>query len=246
MIRIAICDDDEIYLTKTVKPMLIKAQKTVGIQLDIRLFTSGKRLLEEYENNIFFDIVILDIDMPEIGGKQLAKKLRLLDNNLFIAFLSAYKEEVYDVIPLNISAFIPKDYDKEKCLNKIVELIQKYINEKPEQKMFCVLKDGKTSVIRLNTDNILYIKLERSIVVIYTENGELISAERSLRQLEAELFPPMFLKINRNIIVNVDKVYEILDTEVVLKNGTHLPVSRRQRKELLSSLLRIISAKVVK
>ena len=239
MIRIAVCDDDELYITKTIKPLLMKAQKVVGIQIDVKFFTNGVRLLEEYNNHQYYDIVILDIN-----GKELAARLRELDKDLYIAFLSAYKEEVYDVIPLNISAFIPKEYDRDKCLNECVKLLKKYTDEKPEQKMFGVLQTGESAIIRLCIDSILVIRLVNNVVVITTENGDLTSSDRSLRNLENELSPLGFFRIRSNILVNVNKVYEVLETEVVLKNGAHLPVSRRRRKELLTVLSRIISAKV--
>lgn len=244
MIRIAVCDDDELYITKTIKPLLMKAQKVVGIQIDVKFFTNGVRLLEEYNNHQYYDIVILDIDMPDINGKELAARLRELDKDLYIAFLSAYKEEVYNVIPLNISAFIPKEYDRDKCLNECVKLLKKYTDEKPEQKMFGVLQNGESAIIRLCIDSILVIRLVNNVVVITTENGDLTSSDRSLRNLENELSPLGFFRICSNILVNVNKVYEVLETEVVLKNGAHLPVSRRRRKELLTVLSRIISAKV--
>ena len=76
MIRIAVCDDDELYITKTIKPLLMKAQKVVGIQIDVKFFSNGVRLLEEYNNHQYYDIVILDIDMPDINGKELAARLR--------------------------------------------------------------------------------------------------------------------------------------------------------------------------
>lgn len=244
MIKIAVCDDDELYINKIIKPLLMKAQKVVSVHTDIKFFTNGVRLLEEYRNFQYYDIVILDIDMPTINGKELAAKLREIDKDLYIAFLSAYKEDVYDVIPLNISAFIPKEYDKEKCLDEFVKLLEKYIVDKPEQKMFGVLENGKSAVIRLCVDKILVIKLTNGIVVITTENGNFISTDRSLRNLETELSPLGFFKICSNILVNVNKVYEVLETEVALNNGSHLPVSRRRRKELLTVLSRIISAKV--
>lgn len=244
MIRIAVCDDDELYIAKTIKPLLIRTQKVVGVQINVKFFTSGVRLLEEYNNHQYYDIVILDIDMPAINGKELAAQLRELDKNLHIAFLSAYKEEVYDVISLNISAFIPKEYNRDKCLGECVKLLKKYTEEKPEQKMFGILQNGKSAVIRLCIDSILVIRLIKNVVVITTENEEMISSDRSLRNLENELSPFGFFKICGNILVNVNKVYEVLETEVVLKNGTHLPVSRRRRKELLTVLSRIISAKV--
>lgn len=245
MIRIAICDDDEIYIEKTIKPLLSQAQKAAGVMTEIKSFTDGNILLDEYKNHQSYDIVILDIDMPSINGKELASMLRELDSDLCIAFLSSYKEEVYDVIALNICAFIPKEYDKDKCLNELVKLLKKYIKEKPEQKLFGVLESGKNALIRINIDNIMFIKSIKGIVTIYTTGGELISTERSLKKLENELSICGFYKICSNILANVNKVYKVLETEVILNDNTHLPVSRRRRKELLSQLSKIISSKVV-
>lgn len=245
MIHLAVCDDDKLYIENTLKPLLSQVQKIAGVMTEIRFFTDGNRLLEEYQNHKSYDIVILDIDMPSINGKELAAKLRGLDSDLYIAFLSAYKEEVYEVIPLDIKAFIPKDYDKNKCLNELVKLLMKYMEEAPEQRLFGVLESGESALIRINIDNIIFFKSIKGIVSIYTTDGELISTERSLKAFETKLSDCGFYKVCSNILLNVNKVYEVLETEVILNDTTHLPVSRRRRKELLVQLSRIISAKVV-
>ncbi len=183
--------------------------------------------------------------MPSINGKELAARLRELDKDLYTAFMSAYKKEVYNVISLNISAFIPKEYDKNKCLDELIKLLKKFMNDKPEQKLFSIIDNGRSATVKLCLHNILYIKMIRGKVVIYTENEELVSAERSLKSLENELVPFGFYKTFSNTLVNVGKVYEVLDSEIILNNKTHLPISRRRRKDLLMILSRIISAKVV-
>ena len=245
MISIAVCDDDKLYIENTLKPLLVQAQKTAGLMTEIKFFTNGNRLLEEYKNHKSYDIVILDIDMPSINGKELAAKLRGLDSNLYIAFLSAYKEEVYEVIPLDIKAFIPKDYDKNKCLNELVRLLKRYKEEKPKQQLFNVIENGESVIKRLNVDNIRYIKAVKGTILINTAEGELISTERSLKAFETKLSDCGFYKACGNILLNVNKVYQVLDTQVVLNDNTRLPISRRRRKELLVQLSRIISAKVV-
>ena len=245
MIHLAVCDDDKLYIENTLKLLLVQAQKIAGVMTEIRFFTDGNRLLEEYQNHKSYDIVILDIDMPSINGKELAVKLRGLDSNLYIAFLSAYKEEVYEVIPLDIKAFIPKDYDKNKCLNELVRLLKRYKEEKPKQQLFNVIENGESVIKRLNVDNIRYIKAVKGTILINTAEGELISTERSLKAFETKLSDCGFYKVCSNILLNVNKVYQVLDTQVVLNDNTRLPISRRRRKELLVQLSRIISAKVV-
>lgn len=245
MIKLAVCDDDTLYIENTLKPLLCRAEKISGAAVEISFFTDGNRLFDEYKNHKSYDIVILDIDMPAINGKELAAKLRQLDSDLYIAFMSSYREEVYDVIPLDIKAFIPKDYDKNKCLDELVKLLNKYTEQKPKQQLFGILENGENALIKLNTDNILYIKFIKGILTIYTTNGKLISTERTMKKLENELANQGFYKICSNILANVNKVYEVLETEVVLNDNTHLPISRRRRKELLVQLSKIISAKVV-
>ena len=245
MIRIAVCDDDEIFISKIMKPLLSRALKNAGIYAELDFFTDGNLLLAEFREHRNYSIVLLDIDMPSINGKELAKSLRELDKDFWLAFISSYKEEVYDVFDLDIVDFIPKDYDKNKCLEKLTELLKRYTSEKPRQKLFNVVDNGKHGIINISLDNILYIKMVRCKVVLHTQDEEFQLEERALKTLEKELCTFGFFKIDRGILVNVGKVYEVLENEVVLNNGVHLPVSRRQRKELLAQLSRVISAKVV-
>lgn len=245
MIRLAVCDDDKSYIEHTLKPLLSRAEKIADATVEISFFTDGNRLLEEYKKQKNYDIVILDIDMPSINGKELAAKLRELDNSLYIAFLSAYKEEVYEVIPLDVKAFIPKDYDKNKCLDEFVRLLKKYTEGKPEQQLFEVIENGECVIKRISIDNILFIKSVKGTILINTAEGKHISTERSLKAFENRLADRGFYKACSNILLNVNKVYQVLEKQVILNDNTRLPISRRRRKELLVQLSRIISSKVV-
>lgn len=245
MIRLAVCDDDKLYIEHTLKPLLCRAEKISDTAVEISFFIDGNRLLEEYKKQKNYDIVILDIDMPSINGKELAAKLRELDSSLYIAFLSAYKEEVYEVISLDIKAFIPKDYDKNKCLDEFVRLLKKYTEGKPEQQLFEVIENGECVIKRISIDNILFIKSVKGTILINTAEGELFSTERSLKTFENRLADCGFYKVCSNILLNVNKVYQVLETQVILNDNTRLPISRRRRKELLVQLSRIISSKVV-
>lgn len=245
MIRLAVCDDDKLYIEHTLKPLLCRAEKISDAAVEISFFTDGNRLLEEYRKQKSYDIVILDIDMPSINGKELAAKLRELDSSLYIAFLSAYKEEVYEVISLDIKAFIPKDYNRNKCLDELVRLLKRYTEEKPEQQLFEVIENGESIIKRVNIDSILFIKSVKGTIMINTADGKFISTERSLKAFENRLANCGFYKACSNILLNVNKVYQVLDTQVILNDDTRIPISRRRRKELLVQLSRIISAKVV-
>lgn len=80
---------------------------------------------------------------------------------------------------------------------------------------------------------------------MYTGEENIPLTDRSLKNLEKELSSFGFFKIYSNILVNVGKVYEVLDNEVILSDRSHLPISRRRRRDLLAELSKVISAKVV-
>lgn len=73
MIKIAVCDDDTVFISATLKYAVSNAIKATNLNPDVKYFTNGMTLLEKFQTE-YFDIVILDIDMPEINGKELAKK----------------------------------------------------------------------------------------------------------------------------------------------------------------------------
>lgn len=245
MIKIAICDDDEIYISKILKPLLSRALKTLEICAEPDYFTNGNLLLREFQDHHNYNIVLLDIDMPSINGKQLAQKLRELDKNFWLAFISSYKEEVFNVFSLNIADFIPKDYDNNTCFDKLTELFQRYKSEKNRQKLFNVSDRGKHAVVNISLDNVLYFKTEKGNTVLYTGEENVPLTDRSLKKLERDLSSFGFFKIYSNILVNVGKVYEVLDNEIILSDRSRLPISRRRRRDLLAELSKVISAKVV-
>ena len=58
MIKIAVCDDDSMFISKTFKYAVSIAIIASGLDPDVRFFTDGTLLLNEFQNGVFYDIVI--------------------------------------------------------------------------------------------------------------------------------------------------------------------------------------------
>ena len=71
--RIALCDD-QIEYAGTLLVKLKSFEAFSCAKLD--LFSSGNQLLQSVENGNIYDLFFLDIDMPNISGLEVAKKLR--------------------------------------------------------------------------------------------------------------------------------------------------------------------------
>ena len=96
--KIFICDDEPKIMSD------ISAKVRLALpEADISEFTSGKFLLEAItENN--FDILLLDIDMPEISGLDIAARLTKLENKPLLVFVTSHDELVYDSLQFTIRA----------------------------------------------------------------------------------------------------------------------------------------------
>ena len=95
LLKIGICDDESEYTTilaDYLKTYDIDSEKDYSFQID--KFTSAKELLSAYTKPETYHILFLDVEMPEITGIELAKKIRMLgDKNVRIVFVSQPKNE---------------------------------------------------------------------------------------------------------------------------------------------------------
>lgn len=236
MIKIAACDDDNKFMVNTMKPLLIRAVKVSGVKAELNFYNDSKKLLSDFERKRDYNIVILDVDMPEIGGKELARKLKAIDSEICIAFMSAYKDEVYSAIPIGINAFILKEFDIIKSVDYLVQLIQNYETRNPHYELFNVIADNNLALVRLPINDIYYFLLTEQSVVLHTYSECFTLAEKVLDKAAKNFLEKGFFKINRRCIANTRKIYEVLDTDVVLDNSEKFPISRRNRKILLKAM----------
>ena len=86
--RVAVCDDDERQLDIT-KTALEQAYKSLDLLIDV--YQDGNELLNRIEH-IFYDLVILDIEMPGMNGIETGKRLRAVEDKTAIVFLTSHIE----------------------------------------------------------------------------------------------------------------------------------------------------------
>lgn len=233
MIKIAVCDDDRNFISDTLKLLISKAIKEADVQANVTYFYDGNELLEEFKENHLFDVVILDIDMPSINGKELARKLRDIDSEFCLAFISAFKEEVFSTIPLGISAFIPKEFDKSVYIESITKILKDYSSKKPDSNIIEILVDGIASMRRIPLNNIYYIQSINGNNILHTYSEQFVLVERVLDKIAQEYVSKGFYRTHRNFLVNIEKIFEVKDREIVMSNNDILPLSKRNRKPLL-------------
>ena len=197
--RIAICDDDSNYMESRIVPTVEGAVHDAGAAAEIMRFTDGNELIREFENDNGFDIVLLDIDMPAINGKELAGKLRLLNSSFFLAFITSYKTEVFNTIPYRINAFIPKDSPTETMRSELCRVISEYKDFAPEYRLFETLDNGEKNVIRVVADDIFCFCCIRRNVYLKTGNRTYHLVKEKISELAKEYIQQPFYAVNSDV-----------------------------------------------
>ena len=227
MLHIAVCDDDmsAVQSHRLIAEDCLRQCGSVG---EIVTYTNSDNLLYDItEDQFFFDLILLDIEMPGSSGMELAEKIKPCLPNVKIIFITSHIEYAIDAFELAIFRYVPKEDTGKRLPAAIVDAVK-----------LIALEDGKTYTIRTNSrlekipyKEIYYIERDGKNASITTAGG-IARVRKSLQQVYAELDAEEFIYIDRGCIVNMIHVMQVKDSTVVLKNGVSLPVSRSHLREV--------------
>lgn len=232
--RVAVCDDDERQLDIT-KTALEQAYKSLDLLIDV--YQDGNELLNRIEH-IFYDLVILDIEMPGMNGIETGKRLRAVADKTAIVFLTSHIEYALEGYEVNALRYLMKPVSVEKLSEIIRYLIER---QKKERKLLLKQGDETTTVSILD---ILYMEAQNQNIRVVTSNGEYVN-RYNLSDYEKEMTEYGFFRIHRGYLVNLGHVSRILGREVVMSDGIHLPVSRNKERIFKESLYRYIREEAI-
>lgn len=235
MIRMAICDDSPQAIEKLEKLMDTINQKSI----EYDTFYHSEELIQyQQRNNIKYNVYILDIEMEEMDGISLAKKLREENMNAIIIFLTAYKDYVFNSFDVLAFDYIVKPITAKK-LEKILEKIYSYLNKSKKLFMFSYRKNQYS----IECQEIKYIEKRGRQALIHT-NDEIYKANLTMEQLWEQLDDEIFVLIHPSVIINLFHVKEIVRGELLLKQGDTLYISRNYRQLLKTKHLKFVKENI--
>lgn len=217
--RIAICDDDKTareYLYQLI--ILWSKEKESGAHVFCNLYSSSEEFLFYYEEDKSYDILLLDIEMKEMNGVDLAKRIRLENKELIIIFITGYSEYITDGYDVEALHYLLKPIQEDKLymiLDRAKDKIKK--NEK------ALYLDTSTGVNRLLINEIRYIEVRLNYISIY--GGETYTIKKTLSSMEKEL-DNRFVRCHRSYMVNLYYIRKIMRNEIILEDNTSIPLSK--------------------
>ncbi len=195
------------------------------------------------------ELVFLDIEMPFMNGFEL---LESLDEIFFdIIFVTAYDEYAVRAFDFNVVDYILKPIIKinliravEKVQNKTelninqvkLQALINNINIQAGNSLENIALPSSTGFIFVHISEIIYIKSESNYTWVFINSGEKYLLSKTLKEC-AKLIPfPQFFRSHRSFLVNMNYVKQYIKGQggyLILKDGTNIPVSRKNRNALI-------------
>lgn len=232
MIRIAICDDDEslVFNNKRIIGEYVKKNKEI---VDIEEYSNGEFLLAGIQEGEYFDLILLDIEMPHKDGMEIAPQIKKYLPHALIVFVTSHLKYAVDSFALSIFRYVPKQEIQprlEQALNDAFKYIKLQQND-----IYTIHTQNRFEKIFLK--DVLYIQKSGKNAVLVTFNTQ-AKVRKSLSQVYEEINKKEFIYIDRGCIVNIIHIMQVKNGEVVLKNKETLPISRshiQSTKELINT-----------
>lgn len=220
MAKIVIVDDQEIFLEK-IGLTATQYFKEKGIPLDIVCYDKPQLLVYDIVEKRGYDIYILDIEMPEFNGIELAKQIKKSNMEALVVFVTSHLEFSLEAFDVNAYQYILKHQIESKLP---VVLEQAYHVISKVEKYYLISTNSRYEKVYLK--DILCIYKERKNVVFIKANNEDTYVRETIQNVFSELNSSEFIYIDRGVIVNIVHVMKIYKNELHLRNNQKLLVSK--------------------
>lgn len=202
--KILVVDDEKLASSR-----LERILNELGYE-NITVFNDSTKAVINITKNKY-DLVFLDIQMPNITGLELANMILEIESKTFIIFQTAYEEFALDAFKIGGVDYILKPISKEhilKSINKVTQYIQ--IVPKIETKKIIGKRGDKIYLIEL--EDIYYIKADLDEIIIKIKDAD-VYVRKKIGRMSELLSNHNFFRIHRSIIINIDKVKSMESVE---------------------------------
>lgn len=227
MFKFAIVEDNDAD-ARTLESNLKESLKAMNAVCSVKRFSNAEEFNGE---GLEYDVIFLDIEMPGMNGMDLAERIRAVNSESGIVFVTnmvRYAVQSYGVSPIDYIVKPIEKYDFGITMKRVLDFCTR------KNDLNSILVKTKQGVRKVCYSQIRYIGVSLHHIIFYTDSEDL-DMWGTLGDLEDKLPNPPFFRLSSSCIVNLSYIKNIKGYDVDV-GGTVLRVARSKKKELLAAL----------
>jgi DNA-binding LytR/AlgR family response regulator len=228
--HVAIIEDDE--SSRLVLENYVSLISFLELKASISSANDGLSFLI---NNKNIDILIMDINMPDLSGLDILKRVNNPPKTILVTGDDKFAVGAFE---LQVTDYIvkPMYFDRfSKAIHRAVDQIyfERSTSRFDDTKEIYIKSNGR--LLKLDYDIILYVEALADYVLVHTEDGSKHIVYNTMKAVEDKLTGSVFKRVHRSYMVNTKKIMAIHDNSVVI-NNKYLPISKTYAGEFFGNL----------
>lgn len=230
-------DDDKKFIA-VYKRIVADLFSEHHVVIEIREYFSGSDFVDSLSITKY-DLIFMDIDMPELSGIDIAAVLRQSNQILDIIFVSAHPHFVFEAIKFTPYRFIRKS----NLRSETKEAVNSYCSRNnTKYKMISIeLQNGDKISEKVN-DIIQFFSVRHDIFYMLTNDKEakILSRKYNLSQLENITQDYGFLRVHKSYLVNYRHIKSINTKSITITNNDEIPISHGKKTEIQDHFMELL------
>ncbi|MET3606923.1 DNA-binding LytR/AlgR family response regulator [Mucilaginibacter rubeus] len=181
------------------------------------------------------DVTFLDINMPGMDGLDFA---RLIGHKSQVILTTSFRNHGPEAFELSVRDYLLKPFSYERFLEAIKKVMPASAGNNRDPGFFFLHTETRGIYANIEIRNILFIESDDNLVHITMLSGR-TTAMHQLSEVQSWLPATQFSRVHRSYLVNLAMVDQIDHGQVVMKNGTKIPIGRKYKEPFMASLRQI-------
>lgn len=228
MIKVAFCDDDMAVLGG-LEDLLGQYCTRHNQEIAYDAFYSSLELINEIEKGVRYDILFLDVIMPNQNGISIAKEIRQYDSVVKIIFLTSSSEFAVQSYTVDAYFYQIKPIQRETFF----ELMDSVISECQREQQQSLIMRCKNEIVRIDLDRLEYCEVIGRTLLFHMENGSVLEGVGSMDKLYGQLTQhENFMRPHRSFLINMEYIYRISSKAITMENQDNIPIPHGKCSEV--------------
>lgn len=228
MIKVAFCDDD-MSVVDELKGLLNQYRTRRRREIEYAAFYSSLELLAEIEKGVRYDILFLDVILPNENGIDIAKEIRQYDSVVKIIFLTSSSEFAVQSYTVGAYFYQMKPIWEENFFR----LMDSAVSACRKEQQYSLVLRCKSGITRIDLDRLEYCEVIGRTLLFHMEGGKVLEGTGSMDDLCGQLSQyEYFIRLHRSFLINMEYIHKISYKAVTMENMAEIPIPHGKCSEI--------------